>query len=292
MTRTTRIPRSARRLALAALAPALAVSLSAAPVPASASASASGAAARPGRGVELSVEPDGLRVRECLPGTMDLRIANPSRRAVFADVTIEPGAPLETSRHYVSTYVPARGTVTVPVRVALPEGAEPGTYAVRFASGRHERVSAPVTAVAPPDRRCLPRAGMTATASSAQSPDYPPGNVLDGSEATIWHTRYSPAPDPLPQSVTIDLGRTYDVAELAYQPRTDGTLNGAITEYAVHASADGQTFTRVGEGAWALDRSRKTAAFDAPGARYIRLEALEGRGGFASAAEIVLFGRP
>jgi hexosaminidase len=78
------------------------------------------------------------------------------------------------------------------------------------------------------------------------------------------------------------------VRELVYQPRI-GNRNGIITDYEIAASADGATFATVAGGTWAADASRKTAGFSAPSARFIRLTALAGVGGFASAAEIVLF---
>lgn len=246
---------------------------------------------RPGS-VALASEPAQLELRPCLSQTLELAITNESSEARFVDVYVRADAPLDSSKTVISTYVPADARVTVDVRIAAPQSTPGGEYEVRFTQGRRERLTVPVTVSAPTDRLCLPREQMTAAATSAQLPTYGPENVLDGDLATIWHTKYSPTRDPLPQSITLDLGGRYDVAELSYQPRVDGNINGAITAYNVYASSDGQTFTRVANGTWAADASRKSATLEAADTRYLRLEAIEGYGGFASAAEIVLFGRP
>lgn len=80
------------------------------------------------------------------------------------------------------------------------------------------------------------------------------------------------------------------------QPRTglvaDGNYNGNITSYAVSVSTDGTNFTQVATGTWADDPTLKSAMFPAQTARYIRLTALAGHNGYASAAEINVLGTP
>lgn len=290
LVRTT--ARTAGSLALTAVAALLAAALLI--LVAAQDASAERPEKRPGKDttpIELSSEPARLEVRPCLPETLRLGITNESSEARFVDVHVTAEAPVESSKKTISTYVPAESTVFVNVRVSAPRGAAAGEYEMLFEEGRREKLTVPVALVAPPEAQCLPREDMTATATSAQEPTYAPEKAIDGDEASIWHTRYSPERDPLPQSITLDLGSAYDVAELSYQPRPGGG-NGTITAYNVYASPDGQTFTKVASGTWTADASRKTATFSAPGARYVRLEATEGIGGFASAAEIVLFGQP
>jgi F5/8 type C domain len=130
---------------------------------------------------------------------------------------------------------------------------------------------------------------MTATASDAQSP-HVAARAIDGNRDTLWHSQYRPFV-PLPHSITLGLGGAHDVTTLYYQPRLDSP-NGVITRFRVHASADGSTFTEVAAGAWALDGDTKAVRFSAPGARWIRLEALEGGNGYASAAELIVAGDP
>jgi hypothetical protein len=50
---------------------------------------------------------------------------------------------------------------------------------------------------------------------------------------------------------------------------------------------DGRRFRAVASGRWALDKAVKQARFHAGArARFVRLEALAGRGGFAAANEV------
>ena len=79
---------------------------------------------------------------------------------------------------------------------------------------------------------------------------------------------------------------------LLYQPRSDNNHNGIITSYTVSVSADGTSFERVAEGDWSNDFSEKSARFGARTARYVRLQALAGGAGYASAAELDVYGTP
>jgi hypothetical protein len=239
----------------------------------------------------VAAEPSALEIRECLADAVRLRLTNPSSRSVYVEMIIGVEAPLQVSRTTLATVLPAGYAQTVPVRVSVPEGAPARGYRLSFlprGPRRFEPLSVPI---AVPEARCVPRGLMTAAATSAQlSPDYGPQRAIDGVESTIWHTRYSPTRDPLPQSITLALAEAHDVTELAYQPRLDGNLNGAITAYNVYVSSDGQDYALVTSGVWPSDAALKTAAFSAPGARYVRLEATAGTANYASAAEIVLFG--
>jgi O-glycosyl hydrolase len=135
-----------------------------------------------------------------------------------------------------------------------------------------------------PGPRFLPGEQLTAAATSSH-PGYEPRNAVDGSVASLWHSEYSPHA-PLPQSVTIGLGGRYQVSEVTYQPRADGKTNGIITGYTLSVSTDGVHFTRVAAGSWALNSARKQVVIAPRAARFVRLTALQGGGGYASAAEI------
>ncbi|MBW5481472.1 DUF1929 domain-containing protein [Streptomyces bambusae] len=142
----------------------------------------------------------------------------------------------------------------------------------------------------------LPRTGWTATAGDEETvgENGRATNVLDGNPSTIWHSKWTGTPAPLPHSITIDMKRTTAVSALVYQPRPDGA-NGRIGRYSVSVSTDGTTFgASVASGAWRDDDTVKTATFtQAQHARYVRLTALGeagGRGPWSSAAEIRLSG--
>lgn len=139
----------------------------------------------------------------------------------------------------------------------------------------------------------------TATSTQAGSLDCPtaltdcfvPDLAIDGDPATFWHTEFNPAKAVPPQSITLDLGGSYDVSMLTYLPRQD--LNtGRITSYNIYASADGVTFTKVASGTWASDATQKTATFTATSAHYIRLEGVQASNNNVAAAEINIFGAP
>jgi beta-glucanase (GH16 family) len=134
---------------------------------------------------------------------------------------------------------------------------------------------------------------LTATATSFQ-PDQgnEPDKAVDGDEKTFWHSAWNPHA-LLPQSITVDQGTPGTVACLAYLPRQSGGSNGTITTYNIYVSTDGKDFTKVvSAGKWPANAARKFANFPATPARYVRLEAVEGVGGFASAAEISLSATP
>lgn len=135
-----------------------------------------------------------------------------------------------------------------------------------------------------PNPNDIPQSQMTATATSNHN-GYEASKVVDGENATMWHTEWSPMAN-LPQSLTINLGGTYIITKLRYLPRQDNDSNGIITDYTISTSMDGVTFTKVSSGTWVDDKTEKIAAFTAVSANYVKLTAISGHGGFASAAEL------
>jgi hypothetical protein len=142
-----------------------------------------------------------------------------------------------------------------------------------------------VSPVRPPGNvRYLPGQLLDATGTGFHH-GYEPRKAVDGSAQSMWHTEWSPRA-VLPQSVTVDTGRTRKIAQVTYQPREDGNTNGVITRYELSAGTDGVSYTPVATGTWPLDATRKTITLPDVGARFLRLTALEAGGGYASAAEI------
>lgn len=129
-------------------------------------------------------------------------------------------------------------------------------------------------------------ADQVASASSANG-GYPASNAVDGKLSTLWHSQFSPVHDALPISLTVDLTSPQRVAGLTYQPRLDGGTTGTITGYTVETSQDGLNFTAAAPaGAWEQDATVKSVSFSPVSARYVRLTATDGDGGYASAAEV------
>lgn len=131
----------------------------------------------------------------------------------------------------------------------------------------------------------VPQDQETATATSANS-GYPAANAIDGQLTTIWHSEFSPIHTPLPISLTVDTGAVRSLDGVAYQPRLDGATTGTITAYTVEISSDGVNYTAIAAGSWAPDSSIKSVQFPAATARYVRITATGGVGGYASAAEV------
>ncbi|MFD3781703.1 discoidin domain-containing protein [Streptomyces sp. NPDC058612] len=148
-----------------------------------------------------------------------------------------------------------------------------------------------------PTAPLLDRTGWTATASDEETTgeNGRAAHVLDGDAATIWHSKWSGSPAPLPHGITIDMHRTAVISALVYRPRANGA-NGRVGEYALSVSADGQSWGNpVATGTLADDGSTKTLGFAPQGARFVRLTALTeagARGPWTSAAEINLLGDP
>ncbi|MFI0204883.1 MULTISPECIES: discoidin domain-containing protein [Streptomyces] len=148
-----------------------------------------------------------------------------------------------------------------------------------------------------PTAPILDRAGWTATASDEETAgeNGRAANVLDGNANTLWHSRWTGTPAPLPHVITVDMHRTAVVSALVYRPRANGP-NGRVGEYSISLSTDGQNWASpVATGTLADDAGAKTLGFAPQGARFVRLTALSeagGRGPWSSAAEIDLLGDP
>jgi hypothetical protein len=133
----------------------------------------------------------------------------------------------------------------------------------------------------------LARLGAKVSASTAER-GYEAAKVMDGDPDTIWHTRYSPAEEPFPHHLTIDLGAARSVRGLRCLPRQD-MANGRIAEFEVQLSADGKTWSApVAAGRWPDGAAWQEAAFPAQSARFVRLVAKSevSQRAFASAAEV------
>lgn len=178
-------------------------------------------------------------------------------------------------------------------RLTAPASASPGAYQIKV-TGTYESGGLQWSASTPSAQVYLgivPQSQMTAAATSFQ-PGWEPAKAIDGDPTTLWHTEWDPVQVYPPQSITLDLGGSYDVTGLRYLPRQDGYINGIITSYNIYASQDGTSFTKISSGSWPLDASEKTATFDATGIHYIRLEGVQAGNNFVSAAEINILGSP
>lgn len=146
------------------------------------------------------------------------------------------------------------------------------------------------TKINPVDLAAIPNDNITATASS-QEPCDAAENAIDDNPGTMWHTKWDGS-DKLPQHITLDLGKEYEINKVTVLPRQSGP-NGLIEKYELHISNDGENFEKVAEGTFDYpDRKAKEINFDKTTARYVKLVALKGYNGFASVAEFKVFRDP
>ncbi|MCJ8010311.1 endo-alpha-N-acetylgalactosaminidase family protein [Paenibacillus sp. KQZ6P-2] len=138
--------------------------------------------------------------------------------------------------------------------------------------------------ITPVDLSVIPVDGITASATGYQEGDNPE-NVLDGNTGSLWHTAWDGS-DKLPQSITLDLGKAYNVKRVDVTPR-QSQQNGIIKKYELYTSADGVSFEKVAEGDWEVNADTKSININNPKPiTHVKLTALEGVNGWASVAEM------
>jgi len=138
----------------------------------------------------------------------------------------------------------------------------------------------------------LSRTGWTVTTDSANV-SYPVTNVLDGDNATYWHTAWGTGAPAHPHNITMDMKADKTVTGLTYLPRQDTSNNGNIGGFRVETSTTGTTWTARASGTWADTKVVKTVTFTAVTARYVRLIATTeagARGNWSSASEVNVLG--
>lgn len=140
--------------------------------------------------------------------------------------------------------------------------------------------------------KLVPHSSMSCFASDANSLaagiEGPASLAIDDKPNTWWHTTYGANKLDLPQSITLDLNGVKNIGKYEYLPRPN-TGNGTITSYEIQVSLDNINYFTVKKGQWALDSTLKVEEFESVPAAYVRLVAYEGKGNFASAAELNVY---
>ena len=130
-------------------------------------------------------------------------------------------------------------------------------------------------------------------------------NALDGDERTLWHSDWAHGTG-MPQYLSVDLGRDYDLTDVTFLPRQDGGTNGDIfeAEILVSDTADGYekgtaasmgTFAFDNDGRVLTDRGDwKQMSFGAERGRYVTVKVIHAGGGdvdaYCSMAELKFYG--
>ncbi|HUD42536.1 MAG TPA: discoidin domain-containing protein [Dokdonella sp.] len=128
-------------------------------------------------------------------------------------------------------------------------------------------------------------------ATSVIAAGFEASRAMDGNPATIWHSSWDDR-HYFPQYLLMDLGANSIVNQVRYLPRQDqlsdpiGGKNGVVTDYRIETRTASGDWVGVASGSWPIDTTEKYAFFPARQARFVRLVALSGFNGFASAAEL------
>ncbi|OME87853.1 hypothetical protein BK120_00535 [Paenibacillus sp. FSL A5-0031] len=130
----------------------------------------------------------------------------------------------------------------------------------------------------------------TITANSATATSGNASGAIDGlmdyvgtTVESVWQSNTT-----LPQSITLDLGYTYNnINMLNYLP-SQSVSQGMITSYTLYVSEDGTNFASIKSGTWDGDNTMKRVTFPSHTARYFKLEVNSAVGGFAAAGELAV----
>ncbi|MED3313098.1 M60 family metallopeptidase [Bacillus thuringiensis] len=128
---------------------------------------------------------------------------------------------------------------------------------------------------------------MKASANSEESTGSA-SKAIDGKTDTFWHSTWTP--NQYPYNLTLELGDTRTISQLAYLPRQDWSENGRILTYNIYTSVDDITYDKISSGTWENNSDKKTATFTPVTAKYVKVEVTKGQNGFASAAEVDILG--
>jgi len=113
--------------------------------------------------------------------------------------------------------------------------------------------------------------------------------AMDGNPQTMWHTAFGGGETKHPHEITVDLGKSYEIAGFEYLPRT-GRTNGTIKDYECYV---GDNVKKLGKpvikGAFARSgEDDKVKFLGKVRGRYVRIRALSEAGGrpWTSIAEL------
>jgi hypothetical protein len=135
----------------------------------------------------------------------------------------------------------------------------------------------------------LSRLGAKVIQADSEETDHRAADAIDGNPETFWHTKWSPAPDPMPHEIVIDMGRELELKGVTYLPRQK-TASGHVGECAVYCSNDPANWGESAATAKFQEEFR-VQNIDLPQpvkGRYLKFKILSGMGNqpFSSVAEI------
>ncbi|GAA4801663.1 ricin-type beta-trefoil lectin domain protein [Olivibacter ginsenosidimutans] len=128
-------------------------------------------------------------------------------------------------------------------------------------------------------------------AAFTQGYTYAAANAVDGRPETAWNTEWEPKAK-LPHTLTLDLGKAYEVNGLICQPKLASNINGVITGYNVYLSTDGKSYEAVAKGKWPKSSTTRLVKWPrVKNVRFVKFEATDGVNGSASIGELQIIGK-
>lgn len=122
-------------------------------------------------------------------------------------------------------------------------------------------------------KNAVPSEELSAYATSSLRERYDAKMAVDGDPNSVWISNYNA--EKLPQTITVDMAKIYNVDKVVYVPRGEGE-KAVITKFNFYASADGRNFKEIiTAGTWRDDGEPKTIALNSRRIKSIRIEALE-----------------
>jgi hypothetical protein len=135
----------------------------------------------------------------------------------------------------------------------------------------------------------LSKLGAKVIQVDSEDTEHRAADAIDGNPGTFWHTKVSPASDPMPHELVIDMGRELELKGISCLPR-QASNSGRVAQYEVYCSNDLKNWGEPaaagkfqdGEALQKIDFSKSATG------RYLKFKALAGMGNqpFATVAEI------
>ena len=146
----------------------------------------------------------------------------------------------------------------------------------------------------PTDADILAATRFTSVEATSAHADYKAVYAADGDTSRFWHTDWERSDIVPPFSITFGLNDRYKITELSLVPRLDGNRNGCIKAFNLWTSVDGENYVLSGTySGLEYPDDKETITLEAPViASWLRLEAIETEGDFASLNEFDFVGAP
>lgn len=158
---------------------------------------------------------------------------------------------------------------------------------------------------------------IVSTGATSDDYDYEPEQAFNDDPETFWHSEWRgenddgyTALDDFPQTLIVELDKTYWIDCIGYLPRPDASRNGSALEVEIWASTTGAVtdynndagWTKVATGSWDEDQWNtwkenwddtgavvfSNLEFDPVEAKLVKLKIMDGMGGWASCAALEL----